>query len=194
MAIMHPDSQSTTLKIEHAVTVLLESLGEDPKREGLIETPHRVAKSYDKLFGGYKQDWREVLSPVFKTDKYDEMIMLKNIEMFSTCEHHMLPFFGRCSVAYIPGESGIIGISKLARLVEVFSRRLQIQERLTTQIADALQQFLQPVGVMVVIEAQHLCMVARGVEKQNSILVTSAIKGAFEKPEVRKEFFDLKGQ
>ena len=175
---------------EDAVVRLLEYIGEDPKREGLADTPGRIIRSYAQLYGGYGQDSTEILSRSFASDDYDEMIVLKDIDFFSTCEHHMLPFFGRARVGYISGKDGrVVGISKLARLVDCFARRLQIQERMTKQIAKAIQETLNPIGVGVVVEAQHLCMKARGVEKQNSTMVTSCLLGVFrDKPEARQEF------
>lgn len=175
---------------EDAVIRLLEYLGEDSTREGLRDTPKRVIKSWDRLYGGYHQNPRDVLSRSFSSDGYDEMICLRDIEFYSMCEHHMLPFLGKAKVAYIPGESGrVVGISKLARLVECFARRLQIQERMTQQIAQTIEEVLEPRGVAVEIEAQHLCMVARGVEKQNSIMVTRSLLGAFrDQPATRQEF------
>jgi GTP cyclohydrolase I len=169
---------------------IIKAIGDDPDREGLKDTPLRVVKSWGRLFGGYREKAEDVLQTVFVEGACDEMVLLKDIEFYSTCEHHMLPFFGKCSIGYIPS-GRVVGISKLARLVEVFARRLQIQERLTTQIADALCTHLQPSGVMVVMEAQHFCMTARGVEKQDSIMVTSAIRGVFKLPEVRQEFLRL---
>jgi GTP cyclohydrolase IA len=173
-----------------AVTRILSAIGDDPQREGLLETPKRVIKSWDKLYGGYRESPADVLKTVFVEGSCEEMVILKDIEFYSTCEHHMLPFFGKCSIGYIP-KGRVVGVSKLARLLEVFARRLQIQERLTTQIADALVEHLQPKGVMVVMEAQHFCMTARGVEKQDSMMVTSAIRGVFEDSESRAEFMSL---
>jgi len=158
---------------------ILKFIGEDPEREGLKETPKRIVKSWKKLFGGYDQDPKDIMK-TFTEGVCDEMVILKNIEFYSTCEHHFLPFFGKISIGYIPHKK-VIGISKLARLVEIYSRRLQIQERMTDQIASCLEKYLQPLGVMVICEAQHFCMVARGVEKQNSIMVTSSLKGVFKK-------------
>jgi GTP cyclohydrolase I len=178
-----------SLDIE-AVTRVLSAIGDDPQREGLLKTPERVIKSWDKLYGGYREDPAEVLQTVFVEGSCDEMVILKDIEFYSTCEHHMLPFFGRCHIGYIPA-GRVVGISKLARLLEVYARRLQIQERLTTQIAESLIEHLTPKGVMVIMEAQHFCMTARGVEKQDSIMVTSAMRGVFTLPEVRSEFMSL---
>ena len=182
-----------SLDIE-AITRIISAIGDDPQREGLQNTPQRVIRSWDKLYGGYREDPAEVLKAVFVEGSCDEMVILKDIEFYSTCEHHMLPFFGRCSIGYIPS-GRVVGVSKLARLVEVYARRLQIQERLTTQIADTLVQYLTPKGVMVVMEAQHFCMTARGVEKQDSIMVTSAVRGTFKEETVaRSEFLRLIGK
>ena len=170
---------------------ILKDIGEEPEREGLRDTPKRIIKSYyNELFRGYREDPGKILKAVFKEDSCDEMVVLKDIEFYSTCEHHMLPFFGKINIGYVP-DNKIIGVSKLARLVDIYSRRLQIQERLTTQIGDVIMEYLKPKGVMVVIEAKHLCMIARGVKKQNAIMVTSAIKGVFQKNEVRTEFLRL---
>lgn len=175
---------------EHIVE-LLKYIGEDPEREGLIDTPKRILKSYDELYAGYKQNPKEILGTVFEDGACDEMVILKDIEFYSMCEHHQLPFFGKISIGYIPNGK-VVGVSKLARLVEVFARRMQIQERLTSQIADTLNEVLEPKGVMVICEAQHLCMVSRGVKKQNSKMITSAIRGVFkEKQEARNEFLQL---
>ena len=161
-----------------AVCEIIRLIGDNPGREGVAETPKRVVKSWETIYGGYRQKAEDVLTAQFNSENYDEMVVLKNIEFFSTCEHHMLPFYGKAHVAYIPNGS-IVGISKLARLVEVFSRRLQIQERLTTQIADSLMDIIMPIGCGVVIEAKHFCMVSRGVNKQNSIMETSTLRGIF---------------
>ena len=177
-------------KIEKIIKELITIIGEDPEREGLIETPKRVAKSYKKLFGGYSEDPKKLIK-VFDNEGYDEMIIAKDIDFYSTCEHHMLPFIGKAYVGYIPDDK-IIGLSKLPRLVEIFSRRMQNQERLTKQIADALNDILSPKGVGVVIKAEHLCMKARGVEKQNCIISTSAFTGCFKKDiNTRGEFLNL---
>lgn len=176
---------------QDAVVRIIEAVGEDPSREGLLETPERVVKSWAKLYGGYKENPDDILSKTF-TERSDEMVMLRNIELYSTCEHHLLPFFGRCHIAYIPKDK-VVGISKLARLVECYARRMQIQERLTNQIAEAINMCLAPVGVGVIIEAQHFCMTSRGVEKQNSVMVTSAMLGLFrEDNKARDEFLKLK--
>jgi GTP cyclohydrolase I len=168
---------------------ILVHLGEDPNREGLLGTPSRVVRSWDTLYGGYSQCAEEVLQTQFEAD-YDEMVVLKDIEFYSTCEHHMLPFFGKANIAYLP-QGKVVGISKLARLVEIYARRLQIQEKLTTQISESIMEYIQPKGCGVVIEAKHFCMVCRGVEKQNSLMVTSSLKGEFQENEVKQEFFQL---
>ena len=161
------------------VAALLKTVESDINREGLLDTPRRVDEAWDHLFSGYDKKPEDVLT-VFENEGYDEMILVKDIEFYSTCEHHCLPFFGRAHLAYIPRDK-IIGLSKMPRLVEIFSRRLQNQERLTTQIAEALENLLVPNGVAVVLEAQHFCMMARGVEKQGSRVSTSALKGLFKK-------------
>jgi GTP cyclohydrolase IA len=175
---------------EELVREMISRIGEDPTREGLVDTPQRVVKSMEYLTRGYSQQPAEVLNGALFTVDYDEMVIVKDIEMFSLCEHHMLPFFGKVHIAYIPNGK-VIGLSKLPRLVEVFARRLQVQERLTTQLAEAIQETIQPQGVGVVIEARHLCMMMRGVEKQHSAAITSAMLGAFRQPETRNEFLSL---
>lgn len=173
--------------IQDTIVRQLEFIGENPAREGLKETPNRIAKSWCKLYGGYSQNIQDVCT-TFDKENYTGMILAKDIEMYSTCEHHMLPFIGKCHIAYVPYKK-VIGISKLARIMEIFSRRLQIQERLTDQIADAVMELLHPRGVAVKIEAEHLCMRARGVEKQNSIMHTTSLRGVFlDKIETRNEF------
>ena len=177
--------------IDDLVAKILKELGEDVRREGLERTPERVAKALKFLTSGYEKDLKDVFNDALFVEDYDEMVVVKDIDVFSLCEHHLLPFVGKCHVAYLPGKK-ILGLSKIPRLVEMFSRRLQVQERLTTQIAQTLQEVLQPRGVAVVIEAIHLCMVMRGVEKQNSKAVTSAMLGAFRnRPETRAEFMEL---
>jgi GTP cyclohydrolase IA len=168
----------------------IELLGEDPEREGLLKTPERVAKAMQYLTQGYQLDAKAILTGAMFTEAYSEMIIVKDIELYSLCEHHMLPFFGRAHIAYIPN-GHITGLSKLARVVDVFARRLQVQERLTHQILDAIQDTLKPQGVAVVIEAQHLCMMMRGVQKQNSVTTTSAFSGQFEDSRTRNEFMQL---
>jgi GTP cyclohydrolase IA len=166
-------------------------LGEDPSREGLVLTPDRVHKTYEFLTRGYKEDPEAMLKKALFTVSYDEMVIVKDVEMFSLCEHHMLPFFGKVHVAYIPNGK-VVGLSKIPRLIEIFSRRLQIQERLTTQVAETIQKAIQPQGVGVVIEARHLCMMMRGVEKQHSAAVTSSMLGCFrDEQETRNEFLSL---
>lgn len=177
--------------ISSAVSAMLEGIGEDPHREGLLKTPERVAKSLRFLTKGYREDPEELLKKAVFTEAYDEMVLVRDIDLFSMCEHHMLPFFGKAHVAYIP-DGKIVGLSKLARVVEVFARRLQVQERLTQQIRDAIQNVLNPKGVAVVIEAKHLCMVMRGVEKINSVTTTSAMSGQFiTSQSTRSEFLRL---
>jgi len=181
------DVTSGLMKNYHDV---LASLGEDPAREGLLQTPERVAKAMQYLTQGYSQDPKAIIhSAKFKED-VSEMIIVKDIELYSMCEHHMLPFFGKAHIAYIPN-GWITGLSKLARVVDVYSRRLQVQERLTTQILEAIKEALNPVGVAVVIEAKHLCMMMRGVQKQNSVTTTSAFDGEFLKNTTRSEFLKL---
>ena len=173
------------------VREMLVRLGEDPEREGLQRTPERVQRAYEFLTKGYKEDAAKLLQGALFTVNYDEMVIVKDIEMFSLCEHHILPFFGKVHVAYIPNGK-VIGLSKIPRLVEVFSRRLQVQERLTTEIAQCIQSAIEPQGVGVVIEARHLCMMMRGVEKQHSAAVTSAMLGVFrDEQETRQEFLSL---
>ncbi len=177
--------------MERLIHDLLKEIGEDPNREGLEKTPSRVAKAWEYLTSGYRQNVNNVLNEALFTEEYDEMVVVKDIDLYSICEHHLLPFFGKCHIAYMPSKK-IVGLSKLPRLVEMYSRRLQVQERLTTQIAQTLNDVLQPRGVAVVIEALHLCMLMRGVEKQNSKAVTSAMLGAFrDRPETRAEFMEL---
>ncbi len=189
----HPKKgeRMATERLEQLVKELLKEIGEDPNREGLLKTPSRVAKSLKFLTQGYDQNPLEVINGAQFTEKYSEMIVVKDIALYSLCEHHLLPFWGRAHVAYIPREK-IVGLSKVARLVEVFSRRLQVQERMTTQIAETLQKNLNPLGVAVVIEAEHLCMQMRGVQKRGSIAVTSAMLGAFQTNlATRQEFMGL---
>jgi GTP cyclohydrolase I len=178
-------------KKEQLIYDLLTELGEDPQREGLLKTPSRVTKMYDFLTKGYHQDVQEVMNGAVFEEKYNEMVIVKDINFFSLCEHHLVPFFGKCHIAYIPAGK-IVGLSKLPRIVEIFARRLQVQERLTQQIAETLDQYLHPDGVGVVIEAQHLCMMMRGVEKINSSATTSAMLGAFRNDvKTRSEFLTL---
>jgi GTP cyclohydrolase IA len=184
-------STLTSATYEQLVREMIVRLGEDPEREGLARTPERVAKAMRFLVKGYKDDPEELLRKALFTVSYDEMVIVKDVEMFSLCEHHLLPFFGKVHVAYIPNGK-VIGLSKIPRLIEAFSRRLQIQERLTTQIAEAIQNTIEPQGVGVVIEARHLCMMMRGVEKQHSSAVTSSMLGCFRnEEETRSEFLSL---
>lgn len=169
---------------------ILELLGEDPSREGLLKTPMRVAKAMQILTKGYTQDAHKVLLDALFEEKYNQMVIVKDIDFFSLCEHHMLPFYGKVHVAYIPN-GYITGLSKIARVVDIFSHRLQVQERMTLQIKDCIQETLKPLGVMVVVEAKHMCMQMRGVEKQNAITTTSDFSGAFNQAKTREEFMNL---
>ena len=178
-------------KTKNLITDLLVQIGEDPNREGLLTTPKRVAEAYEFLTKGYNQDIEEVINDAIFTEKYDEMVLVKNIDFYSMCEHHMLPFYGKVHVAYIPNGK-IVGLSKIPRIVDVFARRLQVQERMTQQIADTLDKYLQPIGVAVVSEAYHMCMMMRGVEKQNSSATSSAMLGVFkDDARTRSEFLNL---
>ncbi|MBO4674735.1 MAG: GTP cyclohydrolase I FolE [Elusimicrobiaceae bacterium] len=179
----------TEEKVLQNLREILSYIGDDPFREGLLETPKRIVKSWKKLYGGYAQKPQDVLK-TFVEGSCEEMVVLKDIEFYSTCEHHLQPFFGTISIGYLPN-GRVLGISKLARLVEVFARRLQIQEKLVAQIADSLMQTLHPHGVMVVCKAKHMCISSRGIEKHNAVMVTSAIRGAFKKMEVRSEFLEM---
>ena len=176
--------------LAHHNRAILELLGEDPEREGLLKTPNRVARSLAFLTQGYQQDPVAVLQSAMFREDYQQMVIVKDIDFYSLCEHHMLPFFGKVHVAYIPNKH-IVGLSKIPRVVEIFARRLQVQERLTTQIKDCIQQTLNPLGVMVVIEASHLCMQMRGVQKMNATTTTSDFTGAFTDIKTREEFLDL---
>jgi GTP cyclohydrolase I len=184
------DDRLSEFSTEEMYREILSRLGEDPNREGLLATPERVTKSMAFLTKGYNEDPGKILRGALYDVEYDEMVIVKDIEMFSLCEHHMLPFFGKVHVAYIP-KGKVIGLSKIPRLVEVFARRLQVQERLTQQIADTIQEVIEPQGVGVVVEARHLCMMMRGIEKQNSSTVTSAMVGCFRQKETRLEFLSL---
>lgn len=187
---MQKNAPKVSNELEDAVAALITSLGENVQREGLSKTPRRVARAYEKMFSGYEKDPRDILT-LFDGEGYDEMIVVKDIEFFSSCEHHLLPFFGKASIGYLPNGK-IIGLSKIPRLVEIFSRRLQNQERLTMEIAKAFDGLLKPKGVGVVLKAQHLCMMARGVEKQGSTVMTSAMMGLFKKnSNTRNEFLTL---
>jgi len=177
--------------MEDAIRKILVAIGDDPEREGLRRTPHRVAKSFKYLTSGYNINIENLINGAVFEEKYDEMVIVKDIDFFSLCEHHLLPFYGKCHIAYIP-DGKVIGLSKIPRIVDAFSRRLQIQERLTIQISECLMQHLKPIGVAVVMEATHLCMVIRGVEKQNSVAATSSMLGAFrDDRSTRMEFLDL---
>ena len=182
--------EEVTNKLKEHYKSVLEGLGEDTQREGLLKTPERVAKAMQFITQGYTMDAAQILNSAKFHESYNEMVLVKNIELYSLCEHHMLPFFGKAHVAYIP--NGVItGLSKIAHVVECFARRLQVQERMTHQILDVIQDTLSPMGVGVVIEAQHLCMMMRGVQKQNSVTTTSAFSGQFMKNETRAEFLKL---
>jgi|TARA_B100001741_G_scaffold60274_1_gene47355 GTP cyclohydrolase I len=188
--IEHYDEECTK-SLSSNYKKVIENIGEDPNREGLLKTPERVAKAMQFLTQGYAQNPQEILKSAMFAEKYDEMVIVKDIEVYSLCEHHMLPFFGKCHIAYIPN-GHIVGLSKFPRMVDAFSRRLQVQERLTDQIRDCLDETLNPQGVAVCIEAQHLCMQMRGVQKQNSITTTSAFSGAFMEEDItRQEFMSL---
>jgi len=178
-------------KIENAVRDILEAIGEDPGREGLAETPERVARFYEEVFAGLAQDPTEILSKMF-TENHEEMVLVKDIPIYSMCEHHLLPFVGHAHIAYIPGNGKVAGLSKLARVAEAFARRPQLQERLTGQIADTIVKAMDPIGVLVVIEAEHMCMTIRGIKKPGSKTVTSALRGLFRKNKAtRAEAFAL---
>ncbi len=183
-------SEDTTNEIAQHVTSLLQHIGEDPHREGLLKTPHRVGDALQFLTQGYQQDPEAILRSALFEEDYRQMVVVKDITFYSLCEHHMLPFFGKAHIAYIPNGK-ITGLSKIARVVDVFARRLQVQERLTTQIKECIQNTLNPMGVMVVIEAEHLCMQMRGVQKQHAITTTSDFTGAFNRSETREEFMNL---
>ncbi|SFZ97340.1 GTP cyclohydrolase I type 1 [hydrothermal vent metagenome] len=178
-------------EFEQAITKVLELLGEDPKREGLLKTPSRVAKALKFLTEGYDQDPKEILNKALFTTSNDEMVLVRDIEFYSMCEHHMLPIIGRVHIAYIP-DGKVVGLSKIPRIVNVYARRLQIQEQMTEQIADAILETIQPKGVAVVVHARHMCMEMRGVEKINSTTISSALRGLFKKDErTRSEFYNL---
>lgn len=180
--------------LEKYVRSLIEEVGEDPQREGLKKTPHRVAKAYEFLTQGYRKDIKQVLNGAVFNEKYDEMVIVKDIDFYSMCEHHLLPFYGKVHIAYIP-DGKIVGLSKIPRIVDVYARRLQVQERMTQEICDTLEEYLSPRGVAVVVEAYHMCMMMRGVQKQNSITTTSAMHGIFkEDARTRAEFLNLVSQ
>lgn len=190
MEIQSTDTQISEYQIESHIGDIISFIGDDKNGEHCLDTPKRVLKSYKELFCGYKKDPKEALGTTFKNIDYDQIVILKDIEFYSTCSHHMIPFFGKCHIGYIPNEV-VVGLSKLARLVEVFSRRLQVQERLTQQIANSIDEVLKPKGVMVIMDAKHLCMCARGISKQHSSMITSAIKGLFKDEAPRNEFMRL---
>ncbi|MBW6489336.1 GTP cyclohydrolase I FolE [Sulfurimonas sp.] len=184
-------SEKQDIEFENAVKAMMLHIGENPQREGLLKTPQRVKKAYEFIFGGYKEDPKEILKSALFTSSNDEMVLLKDIEFYSTCEHHLLPIIGRVHVAYIPNGK-VVGLSKIPRVVNVFARRMQIQEQLTEQIADAIMSTIKPKGVAVVVQARHMCMEMRGVEKINSTTTSSALRGLFKKDEkTRSEFFSL---
>ncbi len=186
-------SEQTTDFLKENYSDIITALGEDTQREGILKTPERAAKAMQFLTHGYRQDAAQILKGAMFREEYDNMVIVKDIELYSLCEHHILPFFGKAHIAYIPN-GYIVGLSKLPRIVDVFSRRLQVQERLTQQILDCINNTLQPKGVAVVIEASHMCMMMRGVQKQNSLTTTSGFRGAFEKSETRNEFLKLIGK
>ncbi|RMF97446.1 MAG: GTP cyclohydrolase I FolE [Candidatus Schekmanbacteria bacterium] len=177
-------------RVEKYVKEILSAIGEDVSREGLLKTPKRVIETIEFLTSGYKEDPKKALEGAGFTEDYEEMILLKGIDIFSLCEHHLLPFYGKCHVAYIPRKK-LVGLNKLARVVEIYSKRLQIQERLTNQIAQTINEELNPLGVAVVIEAKHLCMMMGGAQEHDARVVTSSILGAFRRPETRAEFMNL---
>ena len=188
---LHPEWSAEKIEqLKHHYEAILSLLGEDVNREGLLKTPERVAKAMLTLTRGYEQDPHEILLGAKFQEEYRQMVIVKDIDFFSLCEHHMLPFFGKVHVAYIPNHH-VTGLSKIARVVDVISHRLQLQERMTLQIKDCIQETLNPLGVMVVVEAQHMCMQMRGVQKQNSITITSDFTGAFESAKTREEFMNL---
>ncbi len=189
----NPEVTPTTEELAQHYHKILELLGEDPSREGLLKTPMRVAKAMQVLTRGYEQDAHAVLTGALFKEDYNHMVIVKDIDFFSLCEHHMLPFYGKVHVAYIPN-GYITGLSKIARVVDIFSHRLQVQERMTMQIRECIDQTLHPLGVMVVVEAKHMCMQMRGVEKQNSITTTSEFSGAFNQAKTRQEFMNLIGR
>jgi len=185
-----PFEDEKTTKIAEHYLEIIKLLGEDADREGLLKTPERVSKAMQFLMQGYEQNPEEIIQSAMFTEDYRQMVIVKDIDFYSMCEHHMLPFFGKAHVAYIPNKK-ITGLSKIARIVEVYARRMQVQERMTTQIKECIQKTLNPMGVMVIIEAQHLCMQMRGVQKQHSITTTSDFTGVFEQAKTREEFINL---
>ncbi len=185
-----PFENEKTAQIAFHYKEILKLIGEDPLREGLLKTPERVSKAMQFLTHGYDLNPKEIIQSAIFTEDYKQMVIVKDIDFYSMCEHHMLPFFGKAHVAYIPNHH-ITGLSKIARIVEVFARRLQVQERMTTQIKECIQETLNPLGVMVILEAQHLCMQMRGVQKQHSITTTSDFTGVFQQAKTREEFMNL---
>ena len=185
-------NEEVTRNLSNSYQYIIEQLGEDTNREDLLKTPERAAKAMQFLTQGYEQDAEAILRGAMFKEDYSEMVIVKDIELYSLCEHHILPFFGKAHVAYIP-KGYIVGLSKIPRVIDVFARRLQVQERLTDQILHSIQNTLRPMGVAVVIEARHMCMMMRGVQKQNSVTTTSAFTGAFQKKETRNEFLNLIG-
>jgi GTP cyclohydrolase I len=185
------EDKTITKNIAEHVSAIITGLGEDVTRQGLQRTPERVGEAFQYLTKGYKEDPDAILRSALFEDDYRHMVVVKDIDFYSLCEHHLLPFFGKVHIAYIPNGKRVTGLSKIARVVDVYARRLQIQERMTTQIKDCIQRTLDPLGVMVVVEAEHLCMKMRGTEKQNSITTTSDFTGAFTRPETRNEFLRL---
>ncbi len=183
-------SEAVTKILQGNFDSILKEIGEDPEREGLMKTPERAAKAMQFLTQGYEQDAEQILRSAMFAEDYSEMVIVKDIELYSLCEHHMLPFFGKAHVAYIPN-GHIVGLSKIPRVIDVFARRLQVQERLTDQILHCIQDTLRPLGVAIVIEARHMCMMMRGVQKQNSVTTTSAFTGEFQRVETRNEFLNL---
>ena len=188
---VHTDDSGAISRLSGLARNLIHEIGEDPEREGLVRTPHRVAHAWDFLTSGYDMDIDVVLNDAIFREEYDEMVLVRDIDFYSLCEHHMLPFFGKAHIAYIPNGK-IVGLSKIPRIVDVFARRLQVQERMTQQIADTIEEYLAPQGVAVVTEAAHMCMMMRGVQKQNSMTTASAMKGVFKtQSETRSEFLTL---
>lgn len=187
---LKPFDPEKTGQIAHHYQEIIRLLGEDVDREGLLKTPERVSRAMQFLMQGYEQDPEEIIKSAMFTEDYRQMVIVKDIDFYSMCEHHMLPFFGKAHIAYIPNHN-ITGLSKIARIVEVYARRLQVQERMTTQIKDCIQKTLNPLGVMVILEAQHLCMQMRGVQKQHSVTTTSDFTGIFQQAKTREEFMNL---
>jgi GTP cyclohydrolase I len=185
-----PFDSEKTAKIAHHYQEIIRLLGEDSEREGLLKTPERVSKAMQFLMNGYEQSPEEIIQSAMFTEDYRQMVIVKDIDFYSMCEHHMLPFFGKAHIAYIPNHK-ITGLSKIARIVDVYARRMQVQERMTTQIKECIQKTLNPLGVMVILEAQHLCMQMRGVQKQHSITTTSDFTGVFQQAKTREEFMNL---